>query len=295
MRDRIVATFNAQQRASGGQYECQIDDISGYWLSGVRLKGVRLTSAPAEPGKPMRSLEFDEIRIRYGLLPAFVGSREISFDVFGMGGEASGTYEVRGKDVSVDVAVDALNIGQFSPLVDFIGVPLKGRLTGTIHLILPDGVTSKGAGAVALTGKDVSVGDGKAKLKGAPLALPPMEVGTVNVAAEAKGGVLKVTKIVAGGKDLELQGDGRLLLRDSLLESSCDLQIRFKVNDGFRSKNDITTSLFGAPGSNIPPLLELGDPRIKQAKRADGFYAWTMHGPLGRAEFSPAASAGAKL
>ena len=139
--------------------------------------------------------------------------------------------------------------------------------------------------------KDLAVGDGKAKIKGA-LALPKLDVGTLTLAAEAKDGTLQITKLVAGGKDVEVQGDGRITMRDGASDSLADAQVRFKVNDGYRNKSDITKSLFGAPGSKAPALFELADPKVKQSKRADGFYAWTLRGPLGRLEFIPAGGGG---
>lgn len=65
-----------------------------------------------------------------------------------------------------------------------------------------------------------------------------------------------------------------------MADSLCDATIRFKINDAYRTKSDVTKSLFGAPGSNAPALFELANPKIKQAKRADGFYGWTLRGPL---------------
>jgi type II secretion system protein N len=151
---------------------------------------------------------------------------------------------------------------------------------------MPEGKASKGSGTVSLEIQDVSVGDGKAKLKGA-LALPRIDVGTVTLSGEARDGTLKITKLVAGGKDLELQGEGRLVMREMATDSICDAQIRFKINDGYRNKNDLTKSLFGSPGSTMPALFEL-DPKVKQSKRQDGFYAWQMRGTLGRPDFMPA-------
>jgi hypothetical protein len=84
-------------------------------------------------------------------------------------------------------------------------------------------------------------------------------------------------------------------MRDQATDSLCDSQVRFKINDAYRNKSDITKSLFGAPGSSAPALFEMADPRIKQSKRADGFYAWTMRGPLGRLEFIPAGGGGAAI
>jgi type II secretion system protein N len=181
-----------------------------------------------------------------------------------------------------------------APLVELLGVPLEGKASGTVHLTLPEGKASKGSGSVSLEMKDVAVGDGKAKIKGA-LALPRVDVGSVSFAAEAKDGTLKITKLVAGGKDVELQGDGRINMRELATESLAEAQVRFKINDAYRNKNDITKSLFGAPGSNIPALFEMADPRIKQSKRADGFYAWTLRGPLGHLEFIPAGNGGSTM
>ncbi len=286
LRERLVGGFNADQRANSGKQELQVDEMHGYWLSGVRLKGVRLLTLPAEPGKPPQKLDIEEATARYAILPALIGHSDLSFDVNAFGGEASGSYDVAGSDKSVDVKLDSIEIGDVDPLVEVLGVPLRGKLGGTIRLMMPEGKASKGSGTVALEIQDVSVGDGKAKLKGA-LTLPRIEVGTITMTGEAKDGTLKISKLVAGGKDVELQGEGRILMRELATDSPCDAQLRFKLNDAYRGKNDITKSLFGVPGSNMPALFEI-DPKIKQSKRADGFYGWALKGTLGRPDFLPA-------
>ncbi|MDP9150085.1 MAG: type II secretion system protein GspN [Myxococcota bacterium] len=292
LRERIVGSFNSQQLETGGQQELQIDGLSGYWLTGVRMRGVRLLSAPVEPGSAPQKIESEEATLRYGILPALVGNSDLSFDVLAFGGEASGSYATHGKDVSIEVALDAVDIGRIDPLVQVLGVPLQGKLAGTVRLEMPEGKASKGVGSVSMEVKDVAVGDGKAKIKGA-LALPKIDVGTLTVAGDAKDGLLKLTKLVAGGKDVDVQGEGRIAMRELATESLCDAQIRFKINDAYRGKNDVTRSLFGSPGSNAPALFELADAKIKQSKRADGFYVWAIHGPLGRPEFTPAGGSGA--
>jgi type II secretion system protein N len=294
LKERVVATFNAQQRPAGSQEELQIDEMSGYWLSGVRVKGVRLLTASTEPGKPPSKIQIDEATARYSILPALVGGSDVSFDAYAFGGEASGSYSVHGADKSIDVSLDAIDLGQLDPVVQLLGVPLQGKVGGTLRLTMPEGKASKASGSVSIEIKNVAVGDGKAKIKGA-LALPKLEVGTLTIAAEAKEGALKLTKLVAGGKDVEVQGDGRITLRDTASESLFDGQVRFKINDGYRSKNDMTKSLFGTPGSSAPALFELADPKVKQSKRADGFYAWTLRGPLGHMEFIPAGGGGLPL
>jgi type II secretion system protein N len=283
-RERAVAQYNADQRASGGKQELQIDEMSGYWLSGVRAKGVHLLTLPTEPGKPPSKIDLDEVTARYALL---IGHGDIGFHAKAFGGEASGTYGQHGNDKSIEVELDSVDLGAIDTIVQALGVPLKGSLGGKVKLMLPEGKASKASGNVALEIQDVSVGDGKAKLKGVPLALPRVDVGTVTLSGEARDGTLKITKLVAGGKDVELQGEGRVVMREVATDSICDAQIRFKINDAYRNKNDVTKSLFGAPGSSMPALFEL-DPKVKQSKRADGFFAWAMRGPLGRPDFSPA-------
>ncbi len=289
LRERIVASFNAGQPPAGGA-ELQIEELSGYWLSGVAMKGVTVLRAPSEPNHPPTKLVIDEATARYALLPALVGNTSVSFDALAFGGEVKGTYDVNGKSTSLDVAFDTIDLGKIPPLVELLGVPLEGKLGGTIRLTLPEGKAAKGAGVVALEARDVAVGDAKAKIKGT-IALPRVDVGTLTLAAEAKDGLLKVTKFVAVGRDLDVQGEGRIVMRDSPVESPIDMQLRFRINDAYRTKSDLTKSLFGAPGSNAPALLELADPKIKQAKRADGFYGWSVRGPLGRPDFNPAGGA----
>jgi hypothetical protein len=115
-----------------------------------------------------------------------------------------------------------------------------------------------------------------------------VDVGPLSFAADVKDGVLRVTKFAAAGRDVDLQGDGRIMLRDQVPDSLVELQVRFRINDAYRNKSDITKSLFGTPGSNVPALFELADPKIKQSKRPDGFYGWGVRGVLSRLDFQPA-------
>jgi type II secretion system protein N len=285
-----VASFNAEQRTTGGTQELQIDEMSGYWLSGVRAKGVRLLMASSQAGEPPQKIEFSEATVRYGILSSLFGGTDMSFGLEAFGGEASGSYETHGKDETIEATLDAIDIGRVEPIVGILGVPLQGKLAGTVKLVMPEGKAAKGSGSVSLEMIDVVVGDGKAKIKGA-LALPPITVGKVGIAGEAKDGTLKVTKLSAGGKDLDLQGEGRISMRALATDSICDVQARFKINDSYRGKNDVTKTLFGVPGSNAPALFELADPRIKQSKRADGFYAWAIRGPLGKPDLIPVGGA----
>ena len=290
LKERIVTSFNAKERETNGHDELQIGEISGYWLTGLRMKDVRLLTQPADPTQPPTEMKIDEARVRLSVLPLIIGNQNLSFKLTAFGGQIDGSYAMSGKDKEFDVTLSGVDIGQVEPVTSLIGLPASGKLSGTIKLTLPEGKATAASGAVALEATELAVGDGKAKLKGA-LPLPRLLAGTLSLAAEAKAGVLKITKFTAGGKDkdLELAGDGRVQMYDATSDSVCDINLRFKINDVYRSKNDITKSLFGAPGSTMPPLFEM-DKDVKASKRPDGFYGWSMRGTLGKPVFVPNAT-----
>jgi type II secretion system protein N len=290
LKERLVASYNAQQKGPNAQ-QLEIDELHGSWLTGVRASGVRLLSPSTEPGKPPTKIEIDDATVRYSLLSGMVGTTWVSFDLFGMGGEISGHFESNGKANGIDATLDSIELGDAEPVGALLGIPIKGKLGGDIHLEMPEGKASKANGAISLEVKDMTVGDGKAKIKGM-LALPKVDVGPLTFAAEAKDGVLKISKLLAGGKDVEVQGEGRVTMRDVSAESICDAQVRFKINDSYRTRSEITKTLFGAPGSSIPPAFEMADPRIRTSKRADGFYGWSVRGVLARLDFAPAPGGG---
>jgi hypothetical protein len=114
----------------------------------------------------------------------------------------------------------------------------------------------------------------------------------LTLTAEAKEGVLKVTKLSAGGKDLELSGDGKIQMRDLASESTVDVNLKFKINDSYRSKSKLTEALFGAPGSTKGGDVDRFVPKMKSAHRADGFYSWRLQGLLGKLDPQPNPSYG---
>jgi type II secretion system protein N len=295
LKERIVGSFNAQQRTAGSHNELEIDEMGSSFVTGVKMKGVRLTGASSEPGKPPSEMKIDEVSARIALFPLLWGNHDIGFHLTGFGGKIDGSFDDHGeKEKDFSATLTSIDVGQLAPLVDAIGLPLEGTLSGKIDIVMPEGKASKASGSVALETDGLAVGDGKAKLKGA-LALPRVSVGTLSLAGDAKDGVLKLTKLGAAGKDVEIQGDGKVQLREVALESHCDLNIRFKINDAYRTKSDITKSLFGAPGSNAPALFELADARVKQSKRPDGFYGWHARGALAHLDFAPAGQGSSAL
>ncbi len=291
IKEHIVYAYNAQQGAGGPQQQLQIDDIGGYWLTGVRARGIRLVSASSDPAAPPSEIRIEEARIKVGVLAAIIGHTDVSFHVNAFGGEIDGTYDENPKERSVDADVDAVDLTKIDALTDLLGLPVEGRAHGNLRLVMPEGKASKGSGTLTLDIADVAIGDGKAKLKNA-LDWPKLVVGPLTLTADAKDGVLKLTKLSAGGTDLELSGDGKIQMRDLASESTTDVSLKFKINDSYRSKSKLTEALFGAPGSTKGGDVDRFVPKMKTAHRTDGFYAFRLQGLLGKLDPRPDLSGG---
>jgi type II secretion system protein N len=300
VRDRIVASFNESQRASGSSRELAIADMTSSWVTGVKLTGVRIidreahdTSKAEGKADAKNEIKIDSVVARVELLPLLVGNHNVTFYAEAFGGKIDGAWRDRGKTQSLDISLDAIDLAQFTPLTGLLEAPMEGTLAGTVKLDLAEAHLTKASGSVLIEANDVAIGDGKAKLMG-KLAVPRLTLGTFAFNAEVKDGTVKVTKFGASGKDVDFLADARIPLRDELRESSLDANIRFRVSDAYRGKNDATKGLFGAPDSTAPGAIDLS-PQMKQAKRADGFYTWHARGQLGKPDFSPGGTGGPAL
>ncbi len=291
LKDRLVAEFNARQPAGTGT-RLEIEDMSGYWLSGVEAEGVKLTTPPPAPqpgdeGKPKeaRVMKIEQIHVRVSLLHLLFGTKEISFggDVFG--GSVDGYTSDADDARTIKVELEGVAVSDLPVLPEVVGLPLGGTLSGSVDLRLPESKLSKAEGKIELTIADLTIGDGKEKIRNT-IALPKLEAGELKLEAEASDGRLKIEKLNGSGKHLEVVSEGTIRLRDPLDTSLVELGLRFKFSDAYKTQDDMTKGLFGEPGSPVPGVFDL-DAKNKRAKRPDGFYAFRMTGPLGKLDMSP--------
>lgn len=293
VKDRIVAEFNSQQRNSSRPQELQIDQLESYWRTGVKAKGVRLISPPTEVGKAPSVLSIDEARVWGSILGAF---HTVNFDVDAFDGAIKGDVENSGTTRDIDVEFDGVDLARIDLIAASIGFPLDGKVYGPIKLNLPEGKASKGNGSIALEAKDLYAGSLKdkeltIKTPMGPFTLPRLKIGNLTITGEAKDGVLKISKISATGGDVDVAGDGKIQLRELATDAHLDINLKFKINDSYRNKNDKTKLLFGAPGAKEKPMIEM-DPKMSRAKTADGFYVLRIGGTLGRPDVQPGSGAG---
>ena len=296
LRTRIQNEFNASQTGPS-PLTLRLGHLSSYWFSGVRADDVDLISPPSstppeDPTKPQKPkvMRVDTVHARVSLLRLLFGTVHLNFGASAFGGEISGFTSNADGGRKLEVDIEDLGLAQAPLLADMLGLPIGGTLGGHVEFLLPESKLSKAEGKVDLKFSALSAGDGKTKVLNA-IALPKVEVGDLTLKATATAGSLKVDELSAAGKDLDLHGDGSVRLRDTFDQSVLSMNARFKFNERFTNKDDMTRSLFVAPGSSAPALFDLV-PQNKHAKRPDGFYGWRVNGTFSHPTFMPSASAG---
>lgn len=298
LRDRIVAEFNARQTGPK-PLRLKLGELSSYWFSGIEAEQIELIS-PADPPTPSEGsagetakppkpkvMTIDEAHGSISLLRLLFGTVHVSFGAEAFGGELSGYTSDADGSRRLEVEIEDVDFGQAPLFGDAVGLPLSGKLSGTIDLLLPEGKLSKADGKISLKVVELAAGDGKAKIRDT-IALPRVDAGELVLEAEATNGQLKITKLSAKGPDLELESEGSLRLRDDFNQSILSLGLRFKFTDKYTNKNEITRGLFGSGGT--PGLFDL-DPKNKRAKRPDGFYGWRASGSISHLTFTPSQNA----
>jgi type II secretion system protein N len=264
--------FNARQKA--GQ-RLSVEKLEGYWVTGIRAQKIKMTSATGDPSKPVSELSADEVTFRLQLLPLLIGKKVVKFDAAVMGGTLKGSLDLGSKERSVDATLQGLSLGEVTPLTQVLGLPMEGKLSGAVHLQFPEGRASKANGTITLELAEMAVGDGKSGL-----GLPKFTIGTLPIEGEVKDGTVTISRFSVSGRDLDLQGSGKLMLRDtSLAEAQSDLVLRFRFSDKYKGKDEKTTALLGPRG-----LLEIS---MANAKTAEGYFGQSIAGPLGAPRFSP--------
>jgi type II secretion system protein N len=245
--------------------------------------------AEKQPPKPT-VLTIESAHARARLLPLLVGNVKLDFWASAFGGEVSGVVPMGDGEVEVDV--ESVELALITPIREALGIPLSGKTTAHLELSAPEGKLDKANGVLELTITDAAVFDGKTKVAGA-MSLPQARLGSFELKATAQDGQLKIESLTAQGLDVEIVGDGKITLKHPWELSLLDINVRFKFADAYRSKDDKTKALLGEPGSKMRPLLETAEPKVRRAKRDDGFYAFHVRGTLKKPQFDAASGGGA--
>jgi type II secretion system protein N len=202
-----------------------------------------------------------------------------------MGGEVDGNIVISSKGREYSIELRDVSPGQLPTIAETIGLPMKGTVNGEVHVSLPEEKAALAQGEVNLLIENLEIGDGKAKIRDT-IAIPTVQVGTLEIEATITNGQLKIEKLAANGSDLELEGEGKIRLRDKIQQSGVEILVRFGFTDKYRSKSDLTKAIFGDPKSSVPGLFDM-DPTMKRAKQADGSYNFNVTGSFDRLRYTP--------
>lgn len=245
------------------------------------------TSKSKSKSKAERAaLHFDSIDVGVSLLSYLIGNLSVSFDAEVGGGTIEGSYFQNDQVAKVLIDGDAVDISELTLLGKAVGLPLGGALTGHVELELPERSMSKAIGAIEVTIAELTVGDGKAKVRNT-IALPRLDAGTLNLKAKATDGKLDLETFGADGPDFEMTSEGKVRLRQPFDKSLADIEVAFRFKDAYKNKSDMTKSLFGSSDSKVPGLFDM-DPTVRRAKDPEGFYRWKVTGLITSPAFRPA-------
>lgn len=293
LQQRIISGYAASQEGRPDAKRLVIGDTTWSWrFPGIVLSDVELVGPKPEPAAegekaPKQSTIFvEEVYAGVALWPALFGDLDVDFDISGFGGDLEGNFQQSEEGILLDMELDDVDPGQLPGVVEALQLPLSGRVTGTISLSVPEGKYANAEGNVDLRIEELAVGDGVTKVRDL-VALPTVQVGTLELLASVTKGRIKIEKLAAQGGDLDVSAEGRLRLRDPLSVSMIEsVDLEFKFSDKYRDKDETTRSLLGKPGDRLGGAIDMS-PDVKRAKGEDGFYRWRLSGLMMKPSFRP--------
>ena len=288
VRDLLVRRVASQPALPGQQpAKLSIAELGPHWLSGIALEGVEYERKPIATGDPAVKLTIDELTARLALLSLWPDDElTVTFGAAVGDGTMDGEYVIAGEEPrSLKAELDELDLGRFG-VGSFLGIPVKGKATGTIELGPIDTPTTM-QGSIELKIDGLKLGDGKAKLKlpgmAGGLTLETVNAGDLEMKVTIRDGVATVEKLESKGKDVQLTGSGSVRMSKELGQSRSDLALGVKVEDGYKNKSDRTKAMFD---------LMSASPLLARALTPDGTIRFRLTGPISAMRAAPGAGAG---
>lgn len=293
LKERLVVSYNAAQQDNPQPGRVEIGDITWSWrFPGIVVKDVDLYGPMPKPASdgdkvlPQRHAKIQELYVGFSALSYLFGTTAITFDLEGFDGEVSGEFTSSKTEQKIVVELSKVDPGQLPGVTETLQLPISGNTSGKIELRLPEGKYSLADGSADLTVANLKIGDGQTKIRDL-IALPAVNAGTLTLKATSTQGRVKVEKFDVKGPDLEAEAEGRVRLREKLATSLVEqMSLSFKFSDKYRDRDDSTRALLGKAGDPMGGIIDF-DPKVKQAKQADGSYVWKVMGAFSNLAFSP--------
>ncbi|RZA06716.1 MAG: type II secretion system protein GspN [Proteobacteria bacterium] len=264
--DALISNSVLNSLNNNTPYRWQADKISAHFFLFPHLNTEKLTME----GKGFSTLPpitFDTLTLYPSLLSflPLTGSMnpKVSFDGTAYGANLKGSSRSR-RDMALTLNADNVNLAKLTPLSQ-AGIDLQGIFTKVAaDLELPDNDLSKADGTVEFSGKNFVMDPAALQI---PMALPVMDLGTVEVRGKATNGKLKIDHFQVGapGKDLEIRITGEITLQKNPMFSPANLRVVLKPSAKVLSAVPSIEGLLGTLAT----------------KQADGYYAMRFTGTLG--------------
>jgi len=285
LRDYVVARANSHE-ASGERRELRIGELSLRPLLGVRLEDVEVRRFDGPMDKEPSILRADLLKVSASVWSLLTGSASYDFSGEVKDGTFEGSYSQDGDDVHISAEIEDLDLAAagIGSALDF---PLAGKLSGEVELSLPkDAALSEGS--IHLTIANLTLGDGKAKLK-IPgmrdgMTVERVDAGTLKVDCEIAKGTATLREFSTDGKDLVLNGSGDVKLASPSARSRLNLALQFRFSEGYKSRDAKTKALFD---------LMAFRPELKRATTHEGDLRFELRGLLASPRATPAGRGGA--
>ena len=242
----FVASALSAKESGGLTRTVEIGELEPVGFGGVRIGDLTVMQIAATQDATPLTLHLSEATAKLSLFPLLFGEKNLALNASAGTGTLDSKYSQTSDSQHIEAELNALDVAEIG-LGSWIGLPLKGKASGTVDLNLPSDVT-KSTGTIKLEIRGLKVGDGKAKVKppGMPggLTLDEIEAGKLELAIELRDGIAKLTRFSTDGKDLKLGGTGNIRLADPIKRSRPDINLDLTFSDTYKNKSDRTKAMF---------------------------------------------------
>ena len=271
LRDYII-----QEAERGGGLHLQIGSLEPSWLTGVEVEDVRVGIVQDDDDTAPPTLDIDEATARISLLSLMGGTTEVDFDAAIVGGgHVDGSFATNETSTHLIANFDTVDLRRVGPLQSSVGLPLMGRLDGTVDLNAATEAANTNAD-IDLTVRNLSVGDGETQLEipGMPIGvtLARLNLGRFELEMDTERGVSRIETLHAEGDHAEIWGTGSVRFVHPLERSSLDTLMRIKFAEDYRTTNARMVGVF---------MMLDNAPAVAPARTPDGALQWRIQGAFG--------------
>ena len=215
VKGKVVSVLeDALGKGKQGRYgtdpQVNFQSMDLWRLSGVSFERLSLQLGSRDPD-PGPVFDFDELRLRVGLLSLLSENPEVSFDAELYDGDVEGdvTISAKGDLKKLNVEFDDVNVARMPVVVGAVGVPTTGKLKGNIELNLGKKPSKEAQGKVDMAIAGLSLGPGELEVPipgmAGGLTVPSIDMGDLKLKTELKGGRAEKGLVSLNGKDFQAE------------------------------------------------------------------------------------------